>query len=148
MKKELSERAKLSEKVKQHHLTQLEHERKDKVIRIELSPAEIEADLKLDEQIKNACYTIQKRLSKLEWVVGLPELSSRFVPYCTLFEMANRTMKEIYKNASSWKLNNTTRAHINNVIDHLTEIEKLLLQKQEEYQKEAIFSMDEVELVG
>jgi len=62
--------------------------------------------------------------------------------------MANRTMKEIYKNASNWKLNNTTRAHINTVIDHLTEIEKLLLQKQEEYQKEAIFSMEEVELVA
>jgi hypothetical protein len=134
--------------VKGDHLKQVSAENEQKTLRIELLPSEIEADLKLDEQLKNACFTIQKRLSRIEWVIGLPDFTSRFVPYSSLFEMANRTLVEINKNASNWKPSNVTRANINTIIDQITDIEKNLLQKQEDYQKEAIFSMEEIELVN
>ena len=138
----------LSEQLKSSQLALIKNESHSKTIKIELSPNAIAADLQLEDRLKSVVFVLHRRLNQIEWVIGLPDFSPRFVPEGTLFDMAMRLNSELQRRDLNLKPDNNTRNNFNSIIDNFTEIEKLFLQKQEEYQKELIFTLDEVELVS
>ena len=115
---------------------------------MELNPAELEVDRRLERELQASVWGLQKKLAHLQSVVGIGEVSARFIPDGSFLEMAQRARADIEKNAASWKPTNQTRNNFNAIIDNFADIDKTLQAKQEDLPKEATFTADEIELVA
>lgn len=142
-----SERMKFREDLHKLQKADFNSKAKDKVIQIDIFPEKVKQSLKSTEEVDKKLKVVSDKFNEVYKLVGVGDLSEKFILPEPLYAMATRVKYGLEKNMQENKYK-SFRGSLPLIMGDFNELAKEMGNQQQKFYKEQIFSQGEIEKVG